>query len=96
MSRDITKQTSADAQADLSLRWPHIHFVGFVMSRLILQMTLTATYMHIQGLPRHIIRKFSIMKRKEKYQYSPCKPQSSQGFSLLCQLEHEVFTTYQL
>ena len=24
----------ADAQADLSLRWAHIHFVGFVMSRL--------------------------------------------------------------
>ena len=26
----------ADAQADLSLRWAHTHFVGFVMSRLIL------------------------------------------------------------
>ena len=26
----------ADAQADLSLRWAHIHFVGFVMSWLIL------------------------------------------------------------
>ena len=26
----------ADAQADLSLRWAHAHFVGFVMSRLIL------------------------------------------------------------
>ena len=25
----------ADAQADLSLRWAHIHFVGFVMRRLI-------------------------------------------------------------
>ena len=25
----------ADAQADLSLRWAHTHFVGFVMSRLI-------------------------------------------------------------
>ena len=24
-----------DAQADLSLRWVHTHFVGFVMSRLI-------------------------------------------------------------
>ena len=23
----------ADAQADLSLRWAHTHFVGFVMSR---------------------------------------------------------------
>ena len=26
----------ADAQADLSLRWVHTHFVGFVMSRLIM------------------------------------------------------------
>ena len=26
----------ADAQADLSLRWARTHFVGFVMSRLIL------------------------------------------------------------
>ena len=25
---------NADAQADLSLRWAHTHFVGFVMSRL--------------------------------------------------------------
>ena len=25
----------ADAQADLSLRWVHSHFVGFVMSRVI-------------------------------------------------------------
>ena len=27
-------QQRADAQADLSLRWAHSHFVGFVMSRL--------------------------------------------------------------
>ena len=27
---------TADAQADLSLHWAHSHFVGFVMSRLIL------------------------------------------------------------
>ena len=27
----------ADAQADLSLRWAHSHFVGFVMSQLILK-----------------------------------------------------------
>ena len=26
----------ADSQADLSLRWAHTHFVGFVMLRLIL------------------------------------------------------------
>ena len=26
---------TADAQADLSLRWTHTHIVGFVMSRLI-------------------------------------------------------------
>ena len=27
-------KTQADAQADLSLRWAHGHFVGFVMRRL--------------------------------------------------------------
>ena len=32
---------SADAEADLSLRWAHTHFVGFVTSRLIFLMTLT-------------------------------------------------------
>ena len=30
------KTLIADAQADLSLRWAHTHFVGFVMRRLIL------------------------------------------------------------
>ena len=42
MSRDMTKPTKwvcaqrrlRSAQADLSLRWAHSHFVGFVMSRL--------------------------------------------------------------
>ena len=29
----------ADAKADLSLRWAHTHFVGFVMSRLISELT---------------------------------------------------------
>ena len=29
------KKPWADAKADLSLRWAHTHFVGFVMSRLI-------------------------------------------------------------
>ena len=29
--KNSTKR-SADAQADLSLRWAHTHFVGFVMS----------------------------------------------------------------
>ena len=29
----------ADAKADLSLCWAHTHFVGFVMSQLILDMT---------------------------------------------------------
>ena len=32
----------ADAQADLSLRWAHSHFVGFVMSRLIFHHIFTA------------------------------------------------------
>ena len=33
----------ADAQADLSLRWAHSHFVGFVMSRLMLLWRLLLT-----------------------------------------------------
>ena len=30
------KEDCADAQADLSLRWAHSHFVGFVMARLVI------------------------------------------------------------
>ena len=30
----------ADAQADLSLRWAHSHFIGFVMSQLIYHLSL--------------------------------------------------------
>ena len=36
----------ADAQADLSLRWTHSHFVGFVMSRLF--------YNFVLHLPTHL------------------------------------------
>ena len=36
----------ADAQANLSLRWAHSHFVGFVMSRLILKHKLPL-YSHL-------------------------------------------------
>ena len=32
-------QTAKTDQADLSLRWAHIHFVGFVVSRLICKET---------------------------------------------------------
>ena len=40
----------ADAQADLSLRWAHSHFVCFVMSRLIYQFSLCqARRSHKQG-----------------------------------------------
>ena len=39
----------ADAQADLSLRWAHTHFVGFVMSRLISKTPkISNIYMHLQ------------------------------------------------
>ena len=31
----VSLVTQNDAQADLSLRWAHSHFVGFVMRRLI-------------------------------------------------------------
>ena len=35
----------ADAQADLSLRWAHTHFVGFVMSPLTLSLAHIFKYM---------------------------------------------------
>ena len=38
----------ADAQADLSLRWAHTHFVGFVMSWLICK--YTNAYLHVQQM----------------------------------------------
>ena len=37
----------ADAQADLSLRWAHSHFVGFVMSRLKLFLKSMHTHTHL-------------------------------------------------
>ena len=36
-----------DAQADLSLRWVHTNFVGFVMSWLILRFSLTGVEIHV-------------------------------------------------
>ena len=38
----------ADAQADLSLRWAHSHFVGFVMSRLNYQNFSSNYYAHLE------------------------------------------------
>ena len=35
--RPAKTQKTLDAQADLSLRWAHTHFVGFDMSRLIFE-----------------------------------------------------------
>ena len=39
MPSEELDQSWADAQADLSLRWAHSHFVGFVMSQLIFSTT---------------------------------------------------------
>ena len=50
----------ADAQADLSLRWAHTHFVGFVMSRLI--------YQNCSWTAKYIIRFFSIWQPSLKSQ----------------------------
>ena len=35
LSYPLSGQQDSDAQADLSLRWLHSHFVGFVMRQLI-------------------------------------------------------------
>ena len=43
----------ADAQADLSLRWAHSHFVGLVMSRLMLWCYMSFTYIKL-------LRKFNL------------------------------------
>ena len=41
----------ADAQADLSLRWTHSHFVGFVMSWLISPYKTHAVDAHLNSSP---------------------------------------------
>ena len=38
------QQRLRSAQADLSLRWTHIHFVGFVMRQLIYKTKYTSIY----------------------------------------------------
>ena len=44
----------ADAQADLSLRWAHSHFVGFVMRWLISDQIFSYTCMYTLSLPIHM------------------------------------------
>ena len=44
----------ADGQADLSFRWAHTHFVGFVMSQLI--------YMHVNLMKRSVCKTSHIGK----------------------------------
>ena len=53
---------SADAQPDLSLRWAHTHFVGFVMSWLIL------FQVYILTISETI--KIGILKKKKKNGYT--------------------------
>ena len=48
----------ADAQADLSLRWAHSHFVGFVRSRLICQTVIVAKRLLNKSI---MIKIFSIL-----------------------------------
>ena len=46
----------ADAQTDLSLRWAHSHFVGFVMSRLIfLMVSMSVCFALFQCLTRTVL-----------------------------------------
>ena len=53
----------ANAQADLSLRWAHSHFVGFVMSRLISCMVPGRA-----GVARHSFHwKHKAKKESDKY-----------------------------
>ena len=57
-SEDSDQTGWADAQADLSLRWAHSHFVGFVMSWLIFQKG--------QYFPLHENQKKKKKKKKKK------------------------------
>ena len=41
----------ADAQADLSFRWAHTRFVGFLMSRLIISGTVTNVMYYVPQVP---------------------------------------------
>ena len=49
----------ADAQADLSLRWAHSHFVGFVMRRLILFMWFLFSSLHQKSTVLESLSKLS-------------------------------------
>ena len=44
------EESLADAQADLSLRWAHTHFVGFVMSWLIGDISSSTDFRSIKNL----------------------------------------------
>ena len=86
----------ADAQADLSLHWAHTHFVGFVMSRLILlqswgwRATLHNCYVHNSTTTTHVAHVgllhtlFCIRATTWQNQQNDCVAQSYQ--SLRCAL----------
>ena len=70
----------ADAQADLSLRWAHTHFVGFVMSRLIFFSSYNVTFISmmlskgIKGI-QYSSRGFSISDSSQWADLlAPCSP----------------------
>ena len=66
----------ADAQADLSLRWPHSHFVGFVMSRIILGSRTRDKYLS------RTMRNLSYVICKQQRRRSACA--SAQSDQRLC------------
>ena len=54
----------ADAQADLSLRWAHSHFVDFVMSRLISYMVASSAYKSVDATTFWKYKRQIINKRR--------------------------------
>ena len=46
-----------DAQADLSLRWAHSHFVGFVMPRLISMLNVIDCYIIMYFMGMYVLTK---------------------------------------
>ena len=56
----------ADAQADLSLRWAHTHFVGFVMSRLVLLIKLMTILVSLKRLVKLVGTRRSVYGRAHR------------------------------
>ena len=77
----------ADSQADLSLRWAHTHFVGFVMSRLICLKPFCLILKHFILLNE----KFQVPAQNKVWAYCFSKNPCLWSFGNVLRFEHDVF-----